>query len=53
MVGFIATAVFPVKSAGGEDGEKEGGKKQWVGSIVDASRANMKLAKNRLGWDAK
>lgn len=43
--------MFPVKSAGGY--EKEGVSKQWMGSIVDASRANMKLAKNRLGWDAK
>ncbi|BCS17511.1 monooxygenase fmaE [Aspergillus puulaauensis] len=49
----LATAVFPVKSAGGEDGDKESGEKQWMGSIVDASRGNMKLAKNRLGWDAK
>lgn len=42
--------MFPVKSVGGGDGEKP---KQWMGSIVDASRANMKSAKNRLGWETK
>ncbi|OJJ56089.1 hypothetical protein ASPSYDRAFT_207819 [Aspergillus sydowii CBS 593.65] len=46
----LATAMFPVKSVGGGDGEKP---KQWMGSIVDASRANMKSAKNRLGWETK
>ncbi|KAL2826723.1 hypothetical protein BJY01DRAFT_145128 [Aspergillus pseudoustus] len=44
----LATAQFPLKTSG----EKEGEKKQWVGAIVDASKANMKNAKARLGWDS-
>ncbi|KAL4952183.1 hypothetical protein BDW69DRAFT_185641 [Aspergillus filifer] len=39
----LATAIFPVK------GEKEGGEKKWIGSIVDASKANMKSSRARLG----
>lgn len=46
----LATAMFPVRSAGGDE---KGVSKQWMGSLVDASRANMKLAKNRLGWDIR
>ena len=39
----LATAIFPVKD------EKESGEKKWVGSIVDASKANMKSSRARLG----
>ncbi|KAL4793952.1 hypothetical protein BDV19DRAFT_365658 [Aspergillus venezuelensis] len=39
----LATAIFPV------EGGKEDGEKKWVGSIVDASKANMKSSRARLG----
>ncbi|KAL3466917.1 hypothetical protein BJX64DRAFT_249255 [Aspergillus heterothallicus] len=45
----LASAQFPIKTGR----EKGGEQRQWVSSIVDSSKVNMKNARARLGWDRK
>ncbi|KAL2836917.1 hypothetical protein BJX68DRAFT_250258, partial [Aspergillus pseudodeflectus] len=46
----LASARFPIAQTGGQKEGESGGEKQWISAIVDASKANMKSSKARLGW---
>ncbi|KAJ0419651.1 hypothetical protein BJY00DRAFT_285707 [Aspergillus carlsbadensis] len=49
----LASAHFPITNPDGDKDGETGAGKQWISSIVDASKANMKSSKARLGWGTR